>query len=152
MGHIFFIHSSVDRRTRVLWRCFGKVGEWTPQGDVPTSEFEKWIRILTIHFSRGLEANTNHFDSLSFLRPQDILNLFIYLFIFGCVGSSFLCEGFLQLWRAGATLHRGSQDILQPASVILTHGHVELIWGPSTKWKSAACFPLLYSELAIQKL
>ena len=31
---------------------------------------------------------------------------FIYLFIFGCVGSSFLCEGFLQLRRAGATLHR----------------------------------------------
>ena len=31
---------------------------------------------------------------------------FIYLFIFGCVGTSFLCEGFLQLWRAGATLHR----------------------------------------------
>ena len=36
------------------------------------------------------------------------LNLFIYLFI-GCVGSSFLCEGFLQLWQAGATLHRGAQ-------------------------------------------
>ena len=34
---------------------------------------------------------------------------FIYLFIFGCVGSSFLCEGFLQLRRAGATLHRGAQ-------------------------------------------
>ena len=33
--------------------------------------------------------------------------LIIYLFIFGCVGSSFLCEGFLQLQRAGATLHRG---------------------------------------------
>ena len=31
----------------------------------------------------------------------------IYLFIFGCVGSSFLCEGFLQLCRAGATLHHG---------------------------------------------
>ena len=31
---------------------------------------------------------------------------FIYLFIYGCVGSSFLCEGFLQLWQAGATLHR----------------------------------------------
>ena len=31
---------------------------------------------------------------------------FIYLFIFGCVGSSFLCEGLLQLRRAGATLHR----------------------------------------------
>ena len=24
-----------------------------------------------------------------------LLYLFIYLFIFGCVGSSFLCEGFL---------------------------------------------------------
>ena len=33
----------------------------------------------------------------------------IYLFIFGCVGSSFLCEGFLQLQRVGATLHRGAQ-------------------------------------------
>ena len=32
----------------------------------------------------------------------------IYLFTFGCVGSSFLCEGFLQLWRVGATLHRGA--------------------------------------------
>ena len=37
------------------------------------------------------------------------LNLFIYLFIFGCVGSSFLCEGFLQPRQAGATLHRGAR-------------------------------------------
>ena len=35
--------------------------------------------------------------------------LFIYLFIYVCVGSSFLCEGFLQLQRAGATLHRGAR-------------------------------------------
>ena len=34
---------------------------------------------------------------------------FIYLlFISGCVGSSFLCEGFPQLRQAGATLHRGA--------------------------------------------
>ena len=32
-------------------------------------------------------------------------NLFIYLFIFGCVGSLLLCMGFLQLRRATATLH-----------------------------------------------
>ena len=32
-----------------------------------------------------------------------------YVFIYGCVGSSFLCKGFLQLWRAGATLHRGAR-------------------------------------------
>ena len=37
------------------------------------------------------------------------INLFIYLFIFDCVGSAFLCEGFLQLRRAGATLHRGAR-------------------------------------------
>ena len=36
-----------------------------------------------------------------------LINLFI--FIFGCVGSSFLYEGFLQLRRAGATLHRGAR-------------------------------------------
>ena len=35
--------------------------------------------------------------------------LFIYLFIYGCVGSSFLCEGFLQLRQVGATLQRGAQ-------------------------------------------
>ena len=33
----------------------------------------------------------------------------INLFIFGCVGSLFLCKGFLQLRRAGATLHRGAR-------------------------------------------
>ena len=38
-----------------------------------------------------------------------LINLFIYLFIFGCVGSSFLCEGFLQLRQAGPTLHRGAR-------------------------------------------
>ena len=36
-------------------------------------------------------------------------NLFIYLSILGCVGSSFPCEGFLQLRQAGATLHRGAR-------------------------------------------
>ena len=35
--------------------------------------------------------------------------IFIYLFIYGCVGSSFLCEGFLPLRQAGATLHRGAR-------------------------------------------
>ena len=39
--------------------------------------------------------------------------IFIYylfiMFIFGCVGPSPLGEGFPQLWRAGATLHRGAR-------------------------------------------
>ena len=37
------------------------------------------------------------------------INLFIYLFIFGCVGSLVPCAGFLQLQRAGATLCCGAQ-------------------------------------------
>ena len=52
------------------------------------------------------EAPTGYFFFLFFL-------FFKYLFIFGCVGSSvrvgFLCEGFLQLRRAGATLHHGAR-------------------------------------------
>ena len=53
--------------------------------------------------------------SVSFLflkklkQPFFFFKLFIYLFISGCVGSSFLCEGFLQFRRAGATLHRGAR-------------------------------------------
>ena len=48
------------------------------------------------------------FFYINFLKI--IINLFIYyLFIFGCVGSSFLCEGFLKLWQVGATLHRGAR-------------------------------------------
>ena len=34
---------------------------------------------------------------------------FIYFIIYGCVGSSFLCERFLQLRQAGATLHRDAR-------------------------------------------
>ena len=45
-----------------------------------------------------------------FLRHLSFLKFILfYLFIFGCVGSSFLCEVFLQLWQAGATLHRGAR-------------------------------------------
>ena len=35
--------------------------------------------------------------------------LFIYLFIYGCVGSLFLWEGFLQLRQVGATLHHSAR-------------------------------------------
>ena len=47
-------------------------------------------------------------DTYNCITNINFIYLFIYLFIFGCVGSSFLCEGFLQLWRAGATLHHGA--------------------------------------------
>ena len=35
--------------------------------------------------------------------------IYIFFFFFDCVGSSLLCAGFLQLWRAGATLCCGVQ-------------------------------------------
>ena len=46
--------------------------------------------------------------SCSSLFSEEVYK-FIYLFIFGCVGSSFLCESFLQLRQAGATLHHGEE-------------------------------------------
>ena len=62
--------------------------------------------------------------------------LFLYLF-FGCVGSSFLCEGFLQLWQAGATPHRGARasSLSRPLSLRSTGprhaGSVIVAHGPS---------------------
>ena len=48
----------------------------------------------------------SHYSQLTFYFLKF---LFIYLFIFGCVGSLLLCAGFLQLWRAGATLRCSAQ-------------------------------------------
>ena len=44
-------------------------------------------------------------DIFFFFKEIHVL-LFIYLFIYDCVESSFLCKGFLQLRQAGTTLHR----------------------------------------------
>ena len=48
-------------------------------------------------------------EKITLYQDTFLKNLFIYLFIYGCVGSSSLCEGPLQLRRAGATLHRGAR-------------------------------------------
>ena len=49
--------------------------------------------------------------------------LFIYLFIFGCVGSLLLRTGFLQLWRAGAILCFAVRGLLiVVASLVAEHG------------------------------
>ena len=60
---------------------------------------------------------------------------FMYLFIFGCIGSSLLHAGFLQLWRVGATLRCGvrasrcsgfsccrARALGVRASVVVAHG------------------------------
>ena len=43
-------------------------------------------------------------DSMGFFFFFNFIYLFIYFIFFDCVGSSFLCEDFLSLWQAGATL------------------------------------------------
>ena len=60
--------------------------------------------------------NLRYVGTLNIQMPKNLrqiffffINLFIYLFIFGCAGSPPLCEGPLQLRQAGATLHRGTQ-------------------------------------------
>ena len=67
------------------------------------------------------------------LSQYSVFFCFFFL-IYGCVGSSFLCEGFLQLWQAGATLHRGawashhrslllrSTGSRRASSVVVAHG------------------------------
>ena len=48
------------------------------------------------------------FFSFFFFKEIHVL-LFICLFIYDCIESSFLCKGFLQLRQVGTTLHRGAQ-------------------------------------------
>ena len=57
-------------------------------------------------FSEKKKSHLGYFDVISTTLHFFFL-IFVYLFIYGCVGSSFLCKGFPQLWQAGATLHRG---------------------------------------------
>ena len=59
-----------------------------------------WIKYLT-KASNEYEKNT-----LRIFFFKVIQFLFIY---FRCVGSSSLCEGFLQLRQVGATPHRGAR-------------------------------------------
>ena len=49
-----------------------------------------------------LERHTHNFSDFHAL-------FFFNLFIYRCVGSSFLCECFLQLRQVAATLHRGAR-------------------------------------------
>ena len=57
--------------------------------------------------SQGFFLSNGIREDFFFFLGIPLFLLFIYLFIFGCVGSSFLCEGFLQLRQAGATHYRG---------------------------------------------
>ena len=77
-----------------------------------------WLRCRSYLYILNIKSLSNKLFAYIFSHSVDCLftlffnfffKIFIYLFIYSCVGSSFLCEGFLQLRRAGATLHRGAR-------------------------------------------
>ena len=75
-------------------------------------DLSKGLKQLQVAQDGGAKCSLHSLspDLYLFILFYFIFFKFIYLFIyFGCVGSSFLCEGFLQLRRAGATLHRGAR-------------------------------------------
>ena len=64
---------------------------------------------LYLHQHLVSPTSTDLFLNLHLFLILIFKNLFIYLFIFGCVGSLLLRTGFLQLWRVGATLCCGAR-------------------------------------------
>ena len=97
MYHIFFIRSSADGHVG-CFHILAIVNSATVNTGMHAS-----FQILV--FSRYV-PNSGIAGSYGSSVFGFFLNLFIY---FCCVGSSFLCKGFLQLRRAGATLHRGAR-------------------------------------------
>ena len=66
------------------------------------------------------------------LKSDSFFTNLFYLFIFGCVGSSLLHAGFLQLQRAGATLRCGAR-----ASVAVSRGLSSCVsWAPEHRLSS----------------
>ena len=124
MYHIFFIHSSVSGHLG----CFhvlaivnsaamnvGVHGSFLIMvfsGYMPRSGivYLLWINIQVLcTFLNSSFYYKKYSLTLLLQLTIDILFFFFNLFIYGCVGSSFLCEDFLQLRQVGATLHRGAR-------------------------------------------
>ena len=75
------------------------------------------LQVVTVSFF------LSHLDAFSFFflpncsivlaRASSTIGLFLFFVVVvgfsGCVGCLLLCAGFLQLWRAGATLHCGAR-------------------------------------------
>ena len=69
----------------------------------------RWYAKMLIVFVCGLFPFSVSLELHDFFFFFLRISLYLFIYFFGCVGSSFLCEGFLQLQQAGATLHRGAR-------------------------------------------
>ena len=75
------------------------------------------VFLVSIHCWPGIVLDALHIlvhfiftTTFFFFKHFFFFNYYLFImFIFGCVGSSFLCEGLPQLRRVGATLHRGAR-------------------------------------------
>ena len=106
---------SQDRRSTKVMRHIENKFQYT---DVHLT-----ILIITLNVNITLIVNSTHMKCEQHSCQKQIITLdnkniqlyaiykicFLNFFIFGCVGSSFPCEGFLQLRQAGTTLHRGAR-------------------------------------------
>ena len=63
---------------------------------------------LAMHLEKNNIGTLSHSININKFHLYILINLLFYLFIFGCVGSSVLCVGFLQLRRAGISLRCGA--------------------------------------------
>ena len=75
-------------------------------GQVPRQQgFISASRIFSFVASKGKLLNLSVVQGQFFCRSIFFfLRSFVFLILGGCAGSSLLCSGFLQLWRAGTTL------------------------------------------------
>ena len=103
----------------LFFRFFSHIDHYRKPSRVPCALQQVFISYLFYIYQR---VYVNYFlilFTILYLSHELFFNFFfflnytilgvLYLFINGCVGPSFLCEGFLQLWQAGATLHRGAR-------------------------------------------
>ena len=76
------------------------------------SEFSPPVHILSMHLDILCKPSvTTHALWFKQLSKDNFffLNFCFYLFIYGCIGSLFLCEGSLPPRQVGATPHRGAR-------------------------------------------